>query len=99
MAHDTDRGLNLPQAYVSYPDIALGAAAAAVQVLLANPNRISAMIQNNGSNPLRVGDASISNTQSTLLAAGAITNLDVTSAIFAFSELGSTINAAEIVLS
>jgi hypothetical protein len=87
------------QAYLSYPDVSLSAGAAAVQVLGANPNRVTAICQNTGtSNAARIGDAAVGVSRGTMLYAnGAGLTLDVTDAIYAYSQDGTTINCAEIV--
>jgi len=87
------------QSYVSYGDVALTAGAAAVQVLAANPGRVTAICQNTGTaNTARVGDANVGANQGTVLYAnGAGVTFDVTGAIYAYSASGTTINCAEIV--
>ena len=87
------------QSYVSYPDVPLAAGAPAVQVLAANPNRVTAICQNLGtSNTARVGDAGIGAVQGAVLYGnGAGITIDVTGAVYAYSASGTTINCAEIV--
>jgi hypothetical protein len=87
------------QSYVSYPDVSLAAAAAAVQILAANPTRVTAICQNTGAtNTARVGDASVgANRGAVLYANGAGVTFDVTGAIYAYSAAGTTINCAEVV--
>jgi hypothetical protein len=87
------------QGYLSYPDVSLSAGAAAVQVLAANPDRVTAICQNTGtSNTARIGDAAVGNSRGTMLYAnGAGLTLDVSGAIYAYSQGGTTINCGEIV--
>jgi hypothetical protein len=87
------------QSYVSYTDVTLTAAAAAVQVLAANPGRVTAVCQNTGAtNTTRVGDASVGANRGTVLYPnGAGVTFDVTGAIYAYSANGTTINCAEVV--
>ena len=87
------------QTYVSYTDVTLMAAAAAVQVLAANPGRVTAVCQNTGAtNTTRVGDASVGANRGTVLYPnGAGVTFDVTGAIYAYSASGTTINCAEVV--
>jgi hypothetical protein len=87
------------QNYVSYADVSLAAGAAAIQMLAANPNRVTAICQNLGaSNTARVGDANIGAAQGTVLYGnGAGVTLDVTGPVYAYSASGTTINCAEIV--
>jgi hypothetical protein len=87
------------QNYLSYADVSLAAGAAAVQVLAANPNRVTAICQNTGANnTARIGDANVGANQGTLLYAnGAGLTFDATGAIYAYSQGGTTINCAEIV--
>jgi hypothetical protein len=87
------------QSYVSYTDVTLTAAAAAVQVLAANPGRVTAVCQNTGAtNTTRVGDASVgANRGAVLYPNGAGVTFDVTGAIYAYSASGTTINCAEVV--
>ena len=87
------------QTYVSYTDVTLMAAAAAVQVLAANPGRVTAVCQNTGAtNTTRVGDASVGANRGTVLYPnGAGVTFDVTGAIYAYSANGTTINCAEVV--
>jgi hypothetical protein len=87
------------QTYLSYADVPLAAAAPPVQVLPVNPNRVTAVCQNTGTtNTARVGDVDVGANQGTMLYAdGAGVTFDVTSAIYAYSQGGTTINCAEIV--
>lgn len=87
------------QVYLSYPDASIAAGAAAVQVLAANPSRVTAICQNTGTaNTARIGDANIGSNRGTMLYAnGAGLTLDVTSAIYAYSQAGTTVNCAEVV--
>lgn len=87
------------QNYLSYADVSLAAGAPAVQVLAANPNRVTVICQNTGgTNTARVGDTNIGASQGTMLYAnGAGLTFDVTAAIYAYSQGGTTINCAEIV--
>ena len=87
------------QTYVSYTDVTLTAAAAAVQVLAANPGRVTAVCQNTGAtNTTRVGDASVGANRGTVLYPnGAGVTFDVTGAIYAYSANGTTINCAGVV--
>lgn len=81
----------------SAPDVVLVAAAAAVQVLAVNVGRRTAIIGNNSNvNSIRVGDSSISNTQGSLVGPGGSIALDTQAAIFAFSQVGATINIQEV---
>lgn len=87
------------QSYMSYADVSLTAAAAAVQVLAANPGRVTAVCQNTGTaNAARIGDASVGANRGTVLYAnGAGVTFDVTGALYAYSASGTTINCAEVV--
>ena len=87
------------QDYLSYPDVSLTAGGAPVRVLAANPNRVTAICQNTGAtNTARIGDANVSANQGTMLYAdGAGLTFDVTGAIYAYSQGGTTVNCAEIV--
>jgi hypothetical protein len=87
------------QSYVSYSDVSLTAAAAAVQVLAANSARVTAICQNTGAtNTARVGDVSVGvNRGAVLYANGAGVTFDVNSAIYAYSAAGTSINCAEVV--
>ncbi len=96
--HEPGGFSNAAQNYVSYPDTTLTGAASAVQVLAVNTSRVTAICQNTGAtNSARVGDANTGAAQGTLLAAGAGVTLDATSAIYAYSAVGTTVNCAEIV--
>ncbi|HVB82186.1 MAG TPA: hypothetical protein VNE82_19820 [Candidatus Binataceae bacterium] len=87
------------QSYVSYLDVSLTAAGPAVQILAANPARVTAICQNTGpTNTARVGDAGVGASRGAVLYAnGAGVTFDVTSAIYAYSAAGTTINCAEVV--
>ncbi len=87
------------QNYLSYADVALAAAAPPLQVLAGNPNRVTAICQNTGAtNTARIGDANVGANQGTMLYAnGAGVTFDITGAIYAYSQSGTTINCAEIV--
>ena len=83
---------------VSHADVTLTAAASAVQVLAANANRIAAHCENTGgTNSARIGDATTDATHGLSLASGAEIPLGVTTAIYAFSTSGTTINCSEVV--
>lgn len=87
------------QSYFSYPDVSLTAGAAAVQILAANPQRVTAICQNTGAaNVARIGDANVGANRGTILYAnGAGLTFDVTSAVYGYSASGTTVNCAEIV--
>lgn len=87
------------QTYLSYPDVALTAGAPPVQVLAANPKRVTAICQNTGTaNTARLGDTNTGANQGTMIYAnGAGLTLDITGAVYAYSQDGTTVNCAEIV--
>lgn len=81
------------------PDVVLTAGAAPVQILPANPMRVSIWCTDvSGSNPSRVGDSTTSANQGTLLAPGGPPLvLPVRGPLYAYSALGSVINCSAIV--
>ena len=97
--HETNgAGNNEAQNYISHADVPLTGAAAAVQVLPANPARVTAICVNVGaSNAARIGDSSIGAAQGTVLAASGGVTLDTTSALYAYSFSGTTINCGETI--
>lgn len=99
-AHET-AGPNEPQTYVSHPDASVSGTP--VQILAANPKRVSAICQNVGpTNSARVGDASVGASQGTMLAAAGNAGpssvvLDTTGAVYGYSAGGTTLNCGEVV--
>lgn len=79
----------------SHPDVAVAAAAAAAEIVAANPARVTLWLSNVGANPARIGDASAGAAQGFQLAAGATLPLDSTDAVYAYSASGTTLALVE----
>jgi hypothetical protein len=80
------------QTLVSYADVTITGGAAAVQLLAANSNRITAFIFNSGSNAARVGDTNIGASQGAPVQAGVGITIETTDAIYAYSASGTMLS-------
>jgi hypothetical protein len=86
--------ISSPTAFVSAADQSVPSGAATL-ICAANANRRQAIIQNlDGSNSIRVGDASVTATRGTLVAAGATFVLDVSAALYAYQASGGAVSVA-----
>jgi hypothetical protein len=91
---------NAPKNFVDHADVAITAAAPALQILAANPERVSARCQNrdDAAHDVVIGDATTDNAHGMHVAAQTTVPIKVTGAIFVYSLLGSSaFNCSEIV--
>ena len=85
-----------PQSIASSPDQTLSPGAQA-QILPANPRRVSALLQNTGANPARVGDTTTGAGTGLLLGVnGPPVEIATNDPIFGYSVAGTTVNCTEI---
>jgi hypothetical protein len=95
LAHEQYAGANFAQTYVSHADLAV--TSTPIPILPVNSVRVSALCQNTGTNSMRIGDANVSNAQGTLIAPNGSAVFDVTSALYASSQNGTTAHCDEVV--
>lgn len=97
-AHEAGGTQNAPQNLVAHANFAVSAGAPGVVVLDANPERVTAICRNLTGNDLVIGDASTDGTHGFHLTTTLPQQkFDATSAIFAYSLAGATVNCAEVV--
>jgi hypothetical protein len=86
-----------PQVLVTHPDVGVTAGAPAALVLAANSNRLTAYIQNVGSNSARIGDSNTGASQGIPVAGGVAGTIEATGPIYAYSASGTTLAIVETV--
>jgi len=86
-----------PQNIVTHADATIFASAPPTPALAANPERVTAICQNNGAtNDARAGDANIGASQGARMQPGQGVTFDTTAAVYVYSQSGTVVGCQEV---